>query len=61
MEERAMLLELKRTMQQQLRQLEEEIIMCDLYGDDELFAFLLKKAAYYRDVLLKIDQRLAEL
>lgn len=56
-----MLLELKRTMQQQLRQLEEEIIMCDLYGDDELFAFLLKKAAYYRDVLLKIDQRLAEL
>ena len=61
MNERAMLLDLKRAMEDQLEELEYQIIFSDPHDDDEEFQFLLKKAANYRDTLKKIDQRLNEI
>jgi len=61
MGERTMLLDLKRVMEFDLRQFEEQILLSDPYDDDDEFAFLLKKAANYRDTLTKIEQQLNEI
>ena len=61
MDEKTMLLDLKRTMEMQLELLGVEILLRDPHGSDEEYNFLIKKAANYRDTLKKIDQRLQEL
>ena len=61
MSERTMLLDLRRVMELDLKQFEEQILLSDPYDDDDEFAFLLKKAANYRDTLRKVEQRLNEI
>lgn len=61
MDERTMLLDLKQQIQQRLVLLEHQIILSRHDDDDDEFAFLLKKAANFRDTLTKINHRLSEL
>nr|WP_293834342.1 hypothetical protein [uncultured Arsenicibacter sp.] len=61
MEEKEMLLDLRKRLRDALQDLEDMIILSDPHSDDEIFRFLITKAANFRDTLAKIDQRLNEL
>lgn len=61
MDEGEMLQDLKRRVEKQLAELEDQIILYDPRDDDEEFKFLIKKTRSYRDTLDKINQRIAEL
>lgn len=59
--ERDDLLEMKRAILKILPDLEMDIMFYPLDANDEDYIFLLKKGAYYRDILIKIEQRLKEI
>ena len=61
MNERETLLDLKRSIENLLDQLDEQIILSDPKSDDEAYDFLLKKAINYRDTLTRIVARLNDL
>lgn len=61
MDEKTMLFDLKQQIQKRLVLLEQQIVLSNPDDDDDEFEFLLKKAANFRDTLLKINQRLSEL
>jgi|UPI000370C3A9 hypothetical protein len=61
MDEKTLLLDLKQRMEIQLSQFEDQLIFSDPHEHDEEYRFLIRKAANYRDTLLKINNRLLEL
>ena len=55
------LLELKREVEEILGDLEDEIILFPAEEQDSIFDEMLKKAIYYRNIILKIDEQLKDL
>lgn len=59
-DERNDLLELKATVERHLSTLHDEIINISPYKDDLYFDAFLEKAKYYRGILARINQQLAD-